>query len=1145
MAAGQAGLLAQPTYTMSNQTVTDCFGTLFDSELGQTSGHYDHNENYTFRICPPNAASITLTFFSFCTEPVFDVLRVFDGPDTFATLIGTFHGSTLPPTLTANSGCMTIHFKSDANNSCTGWEADWSITLIPPTAPVITAITNVSCFSSSITMVLDQPIPCDSAYPASFTLTGPGNPVVVGVTPVGCSGGTTNTFNLDLNPAFNDNGSFDLTFIYRFVDHCDSLWEFTILTTFQVTDCPLQADITANPDTICQGDCTQLTATASGGDPLTYAYAWSHGLPPGPGPHPVCPLSTTTYSVTVTDAGPSPAAIATRTVTVVPKPNAGINRTVCQFANAITLTGAPIGGTWSGSGIIDPAGNFHPDTAGVGTHLVFYTVNGCSDTAEVEVRPVWAGLDEAACPNAPPFTVTGGFPVGGTWSGPNINASGLFTPTSPGNYPVTYNAPNGCNHTKMVYVDSLVLPDFDTTCTSRSMYVPPHSPSGGIWSGPGIHPNTGVFNPALAGAGDYTFVYTLQGCSDTIYVNVKQIQVPNSIVYCPSQGVVTLPVGNPSGGYWTGTGVVDSVGQFNAMHNNGNNFSVWLVYHFDGCVDSMAAFVRRTVIQVSQIEFCETDDRLILNNITTLRTPAGGVWSGPGVAGPNPGYFYPGNAGPGTHTIYYTANTCIDSMIMLVHPKPITQADTTVCLSGAPFQLTAQPSGGTWSGTGIMNPATGLFNPAVAGLGTFEIVYDYQIGCLDTVLVEVVPLANINITRPASYFCFSDTLIPLVATPVGGTWSGTGVVGSNFRVISAGPGTHQIRYDYGSGDCAVFDTFSITVGLPITVATNFTTDSICFGEYITMEVTASGGSTGIFTFTWSHGLGNGDEQPVNPTSTTIYTVVVEDGCSQPTQAQITVFVHPEITATISGSDSVCYGDTGWVAVTAPPGRQYSYDWQDFPGFAGDTLFNVRGNYTVTLTDIVSGCATTMQAPILGYPYLRANFTRNPNQECISSLEATFTFMDNSTGGTTGYWDMGDGSTIPYVPFSQPTYTYLDTGQFMVTLYLENDGGCTDTFSLPVCIRAEATLWVPTAFTPNGDGINDVFRAAGIGITEFRMMVFSRWGEKLFESNDIEIGWDGTYGGQIVQVDAYTYLIVYRDITSDKPKHAKGVVGVVR
>jgi gliding motility-associated-like protein len=1143
MALGQQDLWAQPAYNMSSQTVTDCYGILFDSDAGQVSGNYGHNEDFTFVICPPNAASVTLTFFAFCTEPVFDVLRVFDGPDTFSTLLGTYHGSLIPPTLTASSGCMTIHFKSDANNSCTGWEAHWSVTLNPPIPPVVSALTNLSCTSPTFHMVLDQPIPCDSAYPASFILTGPGNPQVVSVTPVGCSGGTTNTFAIGLSPGFSDNGNHTLTFVYRYLDHCDSLWEFTIVHNFQVTDCPLFAAISAIPIPFARGNVPSLRHRASGGDPSTYAYAWSHGIPPGPGPHNVCPVSTTTYSVTVTDAGPSPAAIATRTITVLPRPNAGANQSICQFSNPITLTGSPLGGTWSGPGITDPAGTFHPDTAGVGIHQVVYTRNGCADTKQVEVRPVWAGFDDAACPGAAPFTVSGGQPAGGSWSGPNINAAGLFTPNTPGSYPVTYTAPNGCSHTKSVHVDNLWLPPNDTTCTSRDFYFAPHSPPGGIWSGPGIvNPNTGEFRPTSVGAGDYPLVYTLQGCSDTIWVNVKQIQVPNSRVYCPSQGVVALPPGNPTGGYWTGIGVVDSTGLFNAMHNNGNNFTVWLVYHFDGCVDSMRVFVRRTVIQVPQVEFCQTDSRMILDFNTTGRSPGGGIWSGPGVIHP---WFYPTNAGPGTHTIYYTLNTCTDSMTMLVHPKPVAQADTTVCISGAPFNLQAQPAGGSWSGTGITDPNTGNFNPATAGLGTFEIVYDYLLGCRDTMTVSVVPLATINISRPASFFCFRDTLVPLVASPPGGTWSGNGVVGSNFHPVTAGAGNHLIRYDYGSGDCAVFDTFSITVGPPIQVVTTFTADSICFGDYAQLEASASGGSTGNFTFVWSHGLGDGPEKTVNPVSTTVYTVVATDGCSRPEQAQVTVFVHPDITATITGSDSVCYGDTGWVAVTAPLGRQYIYNWQGFPGLSGDTLYNVRGNYPVTLTDVVSGCANTVQAPIVGYPYLRANFTRNPNQECISSLDATFTFMDNSTGGTTGYWDMGDGNTIPYVPFNQPTYTYLDTGRFMVTLYLENDGGCTDTFSLPVCIRAEATLWVPTAFTPNGDGINDVFRAAGIGITEFRMMVFSRWGEKLFESNDIEDGWDGTYGGSPVQNDAYTYLIIYRDITSDKPKQAKGVVGVVR
>ena len=111
------------TFNMSNQAVSNCEGKLLDSEAGTGGTIYGNNENFTFIIC--TGGKITMTFNStFCVDSGFDWLRFFDGSDTNATLIGAYTGYTAPPTIVANSGCLTIHFKSDASVAYCGWEAD-------------------------------------------------------------------------------------------------------------------------------------------------------------------------------------------------------------------------------------------------------------------------------------------------------------------------------------------------------------------------------------------------------------------------------------------------------------------------------------------------------------------------------------------------------------------------------------------------------------------------------------------------------------------------------------------------------------------------------------------------------------------------------------------------------------------------------------------------------------------------------------------------------------------------------------------------------------------------------------------------------------------------------------------------------------
>ena len=160
------GLIAQPTFTMSTQTVNLCEGRLTDSESGSPSGNYNHNENLVFTICPSGADSIILSFSSFCTENGLDVVIFYDGPDTNSPSIGAPHsGNSLPPTILATSGCLTIQFKSDASVNCTGWNAQWRAVITTPEPPVITAIPTQNCSTNFLILQFDQPIRCDSLRP--------------------------------------------------------------------------------------------------------------------------------------------------------------------------------------------------------------------------------------------------------------------------------------------------------------------------------------------------------------------------------------------------------------------------------------------------------------------------------------------------------------------------------------------------------------------------------------------------------------------------------------------------------------------------------------------------------------------------------------------------------------------------------------------------------------------------------------------------------------------------------------------------------------------------------------------------------------------------------------------------------------------
>ena len=116
------------------------------------------------------------------------------------------------------------------------------------------------------------------------------------------------------------------------------------------------------------------------------------------------------------------------------------------------------------------------------------------------------------------------------------------------------------------------------------------------------------------------------------------------------------------------------------------------------------------------------------------------------------------------------------------------------------------------------------------------------------------------------------------------------------------------------------------------------------------------------------------------------------------------------------------------------------------------------------------------------------------------------------------------------------------GVHYITLYVTNQYGCLDSITYSIEIFPDFKLYVPNAFTPNFDHLNDVFIPVGVpeGVYEYTMTIWNRWGELIFESNDLAIGWDGTLHGQVVQHGAYVYHIEVRDFIG-VPHYMTGTV----
>jgi gliding motility-associated-like protein len=214
--------------------------------------------------------------------------------------------------------------------------------------------------------------------------------------------------------------------------------------------------------------------------------------------------------------------------------------------------------------------------------------------------------------------------------------------------------------------------------------------------------------------------------------------------------------------------------------------------------------------------------------------------------------------------------------------------------------------------------------------------------------------------------------------------------------------------------------------------------------------------------------------------------------------------------------------------------QIIYDWDFGDGSSADEdnpshLYSQSGDYHTRLIITTShGCCDTATLDItvtmLAIP--EAAFTVNPTDTSI--YHPTIYFRDEGTGGSECLIDWGDGTVTGCITAS---HDYTQPGTYLIMEILTNGAGCTDTAFATVIIRSEYRFFMPNAFTPDGDGLNDIFRPVLFGVYNYNFYVFNRFGQQIFETNNPETGWDGTFQGRLCPGDTYVYKITYSDAVS--------------
>lgn len=1129
----QARAQEAPEYSMSDSLVTDCDGFLFDS--GGADESYNNNDNLTFTV-ESGGELIEVSFLEeVCIEQGFDLLLIYDGTDSSGPLLAEISGAGfVPPSVNATSGAVTFVFTSDASANYCGFAIFWNTIAGPPDPPSLSITNEVACEQNTFVLDFSYPIDCTWLVADSISVEGD-NTLEVSSVNVNCTNGTGSTAVITLTEDFAYNCTYNVLVNMGIPDVCDSIWLFPLTTSFEVSSCPPLVNLVADQNEICAGSCIQLEAEVVGCN--LHSFEWAPTLPADAGPHEICPDETTTYSVLVTDLSNGQSITESITI-VVNNPQIAIgDTTFCQSTPAFTLGAIPPGGTWQGNGILDfETGLFAPDSAQAGTNVIYYFLSpSCYDSILVDVLPIETPEFTAACPGSPIFQLDA-TPPGGVWDGEFVSPEGLFDPQVEGSYELIYTL-DICTDTTMVNVGQISGPFLlDTLCQSNWADTIPFSPLGGLWTGPGIIDSIyGVFDPSEVPGGTYNLLYEVEGCSETYTLTVKEIFTGSRVrSSCPSQDAfIPTPDFSPTGGFWEGDGIIDSTTGLYDPGSIPNDFWTGLVYNApNGCTDTIFYYNRTTIVPIDTLWWCQGDEAIFLDNESTGRAPFGGQWSGNGVINVegNDFTFTPELAGTGDHLLVYNANGCADSLRMQVHPDTLLLAIDPMCSDSLPFVLApGLLPGGTWSGPGISDSGEGLFNPSLASGGVHQLIWQSPAGCNAEVFIEVELFQQAILEGLDSSYCYANNEVPLTTFPSGGVLSGSSSANS-FNPGLAGSGTHSLTYSWSGSYCSSDTTIEVFVYPALELLLTASDSIVCpgGGSILTAEV-LGGGDEGFYTYNWSDGLFGLSTNAVQAPQSQYYYLSVEDGCSDPVSDSVFIEVLPPISPLLSFSDPLCFDEPGgFVSAEVANEGVFGIEWTGAGVSQGDSLLAPAGsNASLYIEDLEHGCSFDTLVSIPSYSPVSALFSTNPNDDCISWDSQPVEFIDFSQHGLTGLWDFGNGEILTYSEGERVFTSYEQAGNYTITLLIFNEGDCLSSYVFDLCILPPTPLFIPDAFSPNGDGNNDLLLVRGQGIEALVFQVYDQWGARVFESSDPMHGWDGRARGREMPTGVYLWVLQAR------------------
>jgi gliding motility-associated-like protein len=902
----------------------------------------------------------------------------------------------------------------------------------------------------------------------------------------------------------------------------------TITSTAVITEPPPIVLGISGADPACTPD-GSATVTASGGTP-GYSYQWS----PSGGTSPIATgLAAGTWCVTVTDQN---SCVQDTCITLTPPNTFTLNTVVthvkCTGGNDgcidLTVNGgnSPFTYSWSnGSSTQDIC------TLTAGTYNVTVTDSmGCVVIATAIVNqpaplvPV-VTVTNVSCPGAcdgtATVTVTGGTsPYTYLWS--QGSAATAATGLCPGTFTVTITDNNLCTVTATVVITEppplvLATTKTDAVCPGAcdgTATVTAGGANGGYTYSWSTSPPQSTFSVTGLCVGSYTVTVTDSlGCNDTAIVIIAE---PPPIVLntsftnptCAPDGSATVVASGGNGSYSYLWNTVPSQTDSVATGLAPGTYTV-VVTDSKGCTATVSVtlsppgtFTLSTTL--THVRCFGGNDGAIDLTVNGGTAPFSYLWM--------PGPFSTQDISALTAGVYTVSvidsNGCVAvRMDTIIQPPPLTistQSTNPSCTAGGTATVTV--SGGTTTYNYLWSD--GQTTPVAAGLGAqvYTITVTDANGCTITDTVNLL-----NPSLPVADFTYVPGCFG-TATP----FTDNSTPGAGDPIVSW-------RWDFGNPSSGANNSSSLQH------PSHLFDSAGTF--YVTLIITTNNGCVDTIT------------KPI-----------------EVWHIPVVIFGPPQ-----NGCKPVCVDFMDSSTVIGGTISQWLWNFGDSLSTNNSSTkkndrhcYENEGSYSVTLTVTSDkGCVNTLTRSniinVYGYP--KADFTMDPTETEI--LFPLIQFYDQSSGSPVRWrWDFGvpgistDTDTIP-----NPSYSYPDTGTFNVCLTVYNGYGCPDSICRPVVIKPMWTFYIPNAFTPDDDGVNDFFNGKGYNIIEYQLWIFDRWGDMVYTTGvtvnpESSVPWDGRVNakspgaGMPAQEDVYVWVVKFKDIFNRRHRYI-GHVTLVR